>query len=273
MSCYQVTQLECNPQIDYSTIIIGDRIIPYTFELDQNLSVLNPAPGQNQRFCYIVTGVGSNITTFVSLSHWVLSLCPDITLDQITNIEVTIGGVPQTVIIGENVQLFIPPDSDPTTGCPGLKFDGFGLSKVLGDPNSVGLFCFELTTPYPVGAVTVCVKGGQAASSALAICGPVCAPPPQNCETTTHQYVDVCVPITVFPFASAGTVTTECCGPTTVSTTVPCEGARIPCTFFVSQTICVEVPVIFGATAVPGETFVECGEAAVGECVCPPPGV
>ena len=170
MTCC-IAQEKCNYQIDYSTITIGERIVPFEFELDLALSVLNPPTGQNQRFCYRVTGVGENISTYQSLSHWVLSLNPRITLSQIANVEVIIGGVPQTVIIGANVDLFLPPDTDTATGCSGLKFD-FWLSKVLNDPGSAGLFCFELTTPYPLGALTVGVTSIQVHSSALDICGP-----------------------------------------------------------------------------------------------------
>lgn len=268
MTCCQISQAECNTRIDYSNIIIEDRILPFVFELDLDLSVLNPSAGENQRFCYKVTGVGENISTYVSLSHWVLSLCPGITLEQITNIEVTIGDEKQTVIIGENVELFIPPDTDPDTGCSGLKFD-FAINKVLDGENSTGLFCFELTTPYPVGAVNVCVKGGQASSSALAICGPVCSD--ENlCRVTASQLVNVCVPVTIKPFAFTGPAHTICCGPATVSDTA-CSGTlNGTCTFYVSQQICVEVPVSFGASATPGRTFVDCGDATAGECVCPP---
>lgn len=170
MTCCNVPE-ECNYQIDYSTILIGERIIPFRFELDLATSILNPPAGQNQRFCYRVTGVGDNNSTNQSLSHWVLSINPQITLSQITNVQVTIGGVPQTVIIGANVDLFVLPDTDPATGCSGLKFD-FWLGKVLNEPDSAGLFCFELTVPYPLGALTVGVTSIQAASSALAICGP-----------------------------------------------------------------------------------------------------
>ncbi len=267
MPCCQVASMECNTNIDYSEIIIGDRIIPFVFELDMDLSILNPPVGQNQRFCYRVTGVGENISTYVSLSHWVLSLCPSITLEQITNVEVTIGGVEQTVVIGENVELFIPPKTDPTTNCPGLKFN-FGLNKVLNGENSTGLFCFELTTPYPVGAVNVCVKGGQASSSALAICGPVCTDENQ-CGVTASQLINVCVPVTVRPYAYTGPARTICCGVPTVNDT-PCEGiANGTCTFYVTQQICVEVPVTFGASTTPGDTFINCGSSSEGECVCP----
>lgn len=258
----------CSNTIDYSTVILGERILPFVFELDTNLSILNPDLGQNQRFCYRVTGVGADNSTFVDLSHWVLSLCPNITRDQITNIEVSIGGIPQT-ITNENVELFIPPDADPTTGCPGLKFD-FGLSKVLNGPGSTGLFCFELTTPFAIGPVTVCVKGGQVSSSALAICGPTCNE--AFCNVVASQLVNVCVPITITPEVCVGPTSTFCCAPAVISTT-PCGG--IPggtCTFTVSQLICVEVPVNFTATATPGETFVNCGDAISGACECPVEG-
>ncbi|MDD4803106.1 MAG: hypothetical protein PHF24_09240 [Syntrophomonas sp.] len=268
MSCCRVAQPNCRFQIDYSPIIVADRQLPYIFELDPELSNLYPNEGENQRFCYRVKGVGEDISTFVSLSHWVLSLCPEITPEQITNISVTIGGVPQP--IDDNVELFIPPDTDPTTGCSGLKFD-YGLNKVLGEPNSIGLFCFELTTPYPMGAVSVCVKGGSdTISSALAICGPVCSTS-DNCLTTASQLVNVCVPITIEPCVHVGPTRTICCGTATIGE-VPCgEVPRPSCTFTVSQLICVEVPLAFRATATPGEEYVTCGDAATGECVCPTP--
>ncbi|HPF20697.1 MAG TPA: hypothetical protein PLC88_05095 [Syntrophomonas sp.] len=269
MPCCQDSQAECNNRIDYSNIIIGgERILPFVFELDLDLSVLNPPAGENQRFCYRVTGVGENISTYVSLSHWVLSLCPSITLEQIANVSVTIGDEQQTVIIGENVALFLPPDTDPTTGCPGLKFD-FAINKVLDDENSTGLFCFELTTPYPVGSVNVCVKGGQVSSAALAICGPVCTDE-DLCRVKASQLVNVCVPVTIRPYAFTGPARTICCGVPTVGD-MPCGGVvNGTCTFYVSQQICVEVPINFGSSTTPGETYVDCGSASAGECVCPP---
>ncbi len=263
MPCPVPTQ-ECNNTIDYSAVLIGEQILPFTFELDPDLSILNPEPGENQRFCYRVTGVGADNSTFVDLSHWVLSLCANITREQITNIEVTIGGIPQ-IITDENVELFIPPNADPTTGCPGLKFN-FAVSKVLNGPGSTGLFCFELTTLFPIGPVNVCVKGGDLASSALAICGPVCN---EVCEVLASQLINVCVPITITPEVCVGPTSTFCCAPAVVGIT-PCGG--IPggtCTFTVSQLLCVEVPVNFKATAAPGETFVNCGDAASGACECP----
>lgn len=49
--------------------------IPVTVALDEENSILNPGPGQLQKFCYIVTQVEEP----TALSHWVLGICPDIT--------------------------------------------------------------------------------------------------------------------------------------------------------------------------------------------------
>ncbi len=262
-----IAQAQCDNRIDYSQVPVGDRIIPFVVELDTNLSIQFPAPGQNQRFCYRLTGVGQDNSTFVDLSHWVLSICPNIRLDQITNVTVTIGGVEQTVIIGDNVELFVPPNTDPPTGCSGLKFD-FELNKVLDGEDSVGVFCFELTSPFPIGPVVVCLNGGQETASSLSICGPACSET-EVCEVIASQLVNVCVPITVTPFADTGTVTTVCCGDPVVNGGDCVGEINGTCEFTVSQLICVQVPVNFGANAAPGATFVQCRDATDGECVCP----
>lgn len=85
---------QCNIWIDYSTIMVDSRRLPFVVELDLTLSNLDPLPGENQRFCYRLTGKGADTAEFIDLSHWVLSLCPTITVDEITNITVEIGGVP-----------------------------------------------------------------------------------------------------------------------------------------------------------------------------------
>lgn len=165
---------KCDKKIDYSKIHIGDnaRIIPYKFKLDLSRSRLNPRPGQNQRFCYSVTGVGFNNSSYQTLLYWILQINPNIKLSQIKNVKVFIGGKRQPVKIGTNVNLIVPPDRDPNTGLAGLQFI-FTISKVCNAPNSKGLFCFELTTPYGVDEVLVGVASTQLASSALAICGPI----------------------------------------------------------------------------------------------------
>lgn len=198
--------LSCQIEIDYSTVPVQGRVIPFTVELDLALSNLDPGPGENQRFCYRLTGVGEDDPDFIDLSHWVLSLCPEITADQIVNVTVTIDGQPQDVEFGPdgNVTLFRPPAVDPPTGCSGLKFD-FGLSKVEGAEDSVGVFCFELTTPFPLGDVEVCLSGGGETARGLFICGPVCplpltlakeCPQPSNSHFTVGDVVTITLRLT-----------------------------------------------------------------------------
>jgi hypothetical protein len=198
--------LTCETEIDYSTVTVQDRVLPFLVELDLGLSNLIPGPEENQRFCYRLTGVGEDEPQFIDLSHWVLSLCEEITADEIVNITVTINGEEQEVIFSEdgNVTLFRPPATDPQTGCPGLKFD-FGLNKVEGEEDSVGVFCFELTTPYPIGDVEVCLFGGGTTARGLSICGPVCppeliltkvCPQPDNSHFTVGDTVTITLEVT-----------------------------------------------------------------------------
>ena len=257
----QPEQLLCNTSIDYSQII-GNKILPFIIELDLQASILNPSPGQNQRFCYKVTGVGLDNSDFADLSHLVLGICDQIPQNQIVNITVTINGVSQTVVFGSggNVELRTPQQPDPPTGCPGLKFN-FGLNKVTG----VMLFCFELTTPHEIGPNVVCLFGGNTTANQLSICGPVCgAPVPTPCETTAFQTATVCVPVTVTPFAIAGTPTTFCCGDAIITQgPATCKGTvNGSCTFTITQNICISIPVLFGATATVGAPSVECGTAS-----------
>lgn len=91
-----------------------------------------------------------------------------------------------------------------------------------------------------------------------------------TCPAVGYQKVSVCVPVTVTPFAHAGATVTKCCGdPVVVAGETPCSGKKNGvCSFTISQTICVEVPVNFGATAAVGDTFVDClGASADDICI------
>lgn len=81
-----------------------------------------------------------------------------------------------------------------------------------------------------------------------------------TCPAVGFQKASVCVPVIVTPFAHAGKTVTKCCGdPVVVPGDKPCPGKKNgACAFTISQTICVEVPVSFGANAMVGDTFVEC---------------
>ncbi len=252
--------MSCNTIIDYSQII-GERILPFTIELDLNNSVLNPPIGENQRFCYIVKGIGNDISIYADLSHLVLSICDQITESEIVNITVTINGVVKTIIFeeGGNVELKTPNMPDPPTGCPGLKFD-FGLNKVNGVMN----FCFELKSVYPIGSNEVCLSGGGTTARGLSICGPICKDEPQGCSKEGYQRATVCAPVTITPFTVAKSTTTFCCGTPTISSGISrCDGiVNGNCKFTLSQRICVAVPVEFGAESSVGLPSVECGNAS-----------
>lgn len=260
----QSALINCLTQIDYSQIT-GERIIPFIIELDPEESVLNPGPSENQRFCYKITGVGKDSPEYANLSHLVLGICDTIPENQIDNITVFINGDEQDVEFGSNgnVQLRTPENPDPSTECPGLKFN-FGLDKVGGEMN----ICFELKTPYPIGPNIVCLSGGGVTANQLSICGPVCEES-QTCDAIGYQPLTVCVPIEVTPFAIAGTPTTYCCGePTITPNTDSCNGTvNGNCSFTITQDICVAVPVEFGATASVSSPHVDCMNAS-GTDIC-----
>lgn len=96
----------------------------------------------------------------------------------------------------------------------------------------------------------------------------------QTCPTVAYQLSSVCVPVTVTPFAKAGTTVTKCCTkPTVTAGENTCSGIKNgQCVFTVSQDICVEVPVEFGATATVGDTYVACNGASADD-ICPDCGV
>lgn len=89
-------------------------------------------------------------------------------------------------------------------------------------------------------------------------------PHDMTCPAKGFQKISVCVPVTVTPFAIAGKTITKCCGnPDVDPGNTTCPGKKNgSCFFTISQTICVEVPVDFGARAMVGDTFVDCLDAS-----------
>jgi len=90
----------------------------------------------------------------------------------------------------------------------------------------------------------------------------------KTCPATGFQLVQVCVPVTVTPFAKPGTTITKCCGdPGVKSGEETCPGKKNGvCVFTITQKLCVEVPVLFGADAKVGDTFVNCLGASNKSC-------
>ena len=82
----------------------------------------------------------------------------------------------------------------------------------------------------------------------------------QTCPAVGYQRVSVCAPVEVKPFAIPGATRTTCCGkPVIKPGKATCHGDRNgSCFFTISQKLCIEVPVEFGANTVVGDTFVKC---------------
>lgn len=253
--------LTCNTSIDYSQVQ-GERILPFRFTLNMEDSILNPGPGQKQRFCYDVEGVGEDTSRFADLSHFLLGICENITEEDIAEITVVVDGVPQEVKFGDNVEIRTEEKPDPPTGCVGLKFD-FSLDKVDGEMQ----VCITLNSVFAIGPVNVCVFGGNVTATGLMICGPICGEE-EGYERTFFQIETVCVPVTVTPFATPGEATATCCGNAIVKKEDRCQGTRKSCTFTITQRLCIEIPITFGADIDTGEAVVECGEVSEIPCDC-----
>ena len=82
----------------------------------------------------------------------------------------------------------------------------------------------------------------------------------ETCPAVGYQQVNVCVPVTVTPYAHTGATKTKFCGdPRVIPGDSICPGEQNGvCTFTISPTLCIEVPVDFGATATVGDTYVDC---------------
>lgn len=251
----------CSNQVDYSTVL-GDRILPFLFTLNLENSVLYPEDGEYQKFCYDISGVGQDTSSYADLSHFLLGICSDITQENIVEITVTIDGEPQEVIWGENVEIKTKENPDNPTGCTGLKFD-FPLDKVDG----VMEVCISLRTPSNIGSVNICLFGGGTTATGLAICGPACAEN-EGCESVFYQRETVCVPVRVTPFARPGTAKTTCCGEPVVNMGGECAGRQTYCAFTVTQNLCVEIPISFGAMIETGTVTVQCGDVTETGCDC-----
>lgn len=251
----------CIDSIDYSQVE-GSRILPFRFTLNLEKSILYPEAGEKQKFCYDIDGVGQDTSRFADLSHFLFGICENITREDINSITVVVDGVPQTVIWGDNVEIKTEEKPDNPTGCSGLKFD-FPLDKVDGEMQ----VCITLNKVFAVGAMNVCVFGGNTTATGLAICGPSCGGE-MSCESTFFQNETVCVPVTVTPFATPGEAKANCCGRPIVSPDDNCPGNQKSCTFVIKQRLCIEIPITFGAVIETGSAVVQCGEVSEIPCDC-----
>lgn len=255
------TRTICLDQVDYSAVL-GEKILPFIVSLNLEKSVLYPEEGAYQKFCYDIKGVGADTSRYADLSHFLLGICSDIAQEEIAEITVSINEDPQTVIWGENVEIKTEENPDHPTGCVGLKFD-FPLNKQIGFME----VCISLRTVYPVGPVNVCLYGGGTTAAGLEICGPSCGGN-ESCESVFYQEETVCVPVKVTPYAKAGTATARCCGEPIVRTGSRCQESQTSCSFTITQKLCVEIPISFGAAIETGAASIQCGEVSEEECDC-----
>ena len=231
----------------------------YIITLDSAESVLHPAEGQAQRFCYQVA-VNPNIEVFAPpLDYVILGIPGNITAADFDSLTVMINGVNQPVSWGVNTFIVT---QDVGTICSGLK-----LVFPLTNATDVMYICFSLKNVYAVNTISACFLEAGQGSVSQTVLGPVIQQS-SECPTTTYQEVDVCVPVSIAPYATVGEVQVNCCGePTVTQGTASCAGTvGGTCAFTISQRVCIAVPVVFGASAVVGNYAVNCGTAASGTC-------
>ena len=255
------TDTVCNNRVDYSAFP-GDRILPFVFSLNLEDSLLYPSEGEHQRFCYDILAVGEDSSQYADLSHFLLGICDSIAQEDFIEITVFINGEPQKVVWGENVEIKTAEKPDNPTGCTGLKFD-FPLDKQVGFMQ----VCISLRKVYEIGPVNICLYGGGVTATGLSICGPACGGT-TSCESVFYQKETVCVPVRVTPFAEPGTAKAVCCGEPVVRPGGQCSGNQTSCSFTITQSLCVEIPISFGAEIETGTAVVQCGDVSEKECDC-----
>ena len=85
--------------------------------------------------------------------------------------------------------------------------------------------------------------------------------PDEPCEVTASRTMDVCLPVTVKPYAKPGKETVKCCGEPIIEDGHTCTKKPVlDCNFTVKQKVCVELPVEFGAKVTSEDAGVECGK-------------
>ncbi|MBQ8815939.1 MAG: hypothetical protein IJZ84_01495 [Lachnospiraceae bacterium] len=92
--------------------------------------------------------------------------------------------------------------------------------------------------------------------------------PKEACRIKFFQKEKVSVPVKVTPFAVPGEAKVTCCGRPMVISSSDRTEERTHCMFKVTQALCIEIPISFGAKVETGEIEVQCGIAGTEECDC-----
>lgn len=92
----------------------------------------------------------------------------------------------------------------------------------------------------------------------------VCPDESVTCTSVSAQYADINIPIKAKPYASIGTVTTDCCGEPIVTVRQACGCCG--CEITITQSLCIKIPVVYGTTVEVGKFEVNCKEAPGNGC-------
>ena len=85
-----------------------------------------------------------------------------------------------------------------------------------------------------------------------------------NCPSTVHETVCVQADVIITPHVEVLEMKSYCMGGVVLQ---PCAGnLQESCTFSVSQRICIEIPLVFSATATAVPRGIACGSASIGPC-------
>lgn len=87
-----------------------------------------------------------------------------------------------------------------------------------------------------------------------------------TCPTTVHETVCVQAEVTITPNVDVGTVQSFCVGNPLIGRCPGRVSETGNCSFFVSQNICVQVPITFSADASAVPAGIVCGTPATGPC-------
>lgn len=77
---------------------------------------------------------------------------------------------------------------------------------------------------------------------------------------------EVSLPVRLQPNAAIGEISTECCGEPVVTVRQFC-GSRCGCEIVITQTVCVSIPVEYGAEAQAGDPGVICRKSGCRVCL------
>ena len=93
---------------------------------------------------------------------------------------------------------------------------------------------------------------------------------PKSCTAIAFQSAVVSVPVLVKPKATAGEISTFCCGEPRITTfphyKAACGPKQDGCSFILTQKLCIEIPIEFSADAFAEFPRVECKGADDKKC-------